>query len=686
MTSNFSESGERLNRERFYKIREESPSTIIVGHGMKEPNVTAAVAHPGVMIASDGMIYHEGRAHPRGAGTYCRVLGYYVRELGALSLMDALGKMSYLPAARLENVVDQMKRKGRIAVGADADIVVFDPQTVRDRATFNEPALPSVGMAHVLVNGVAVVRDGVLQEGVLSGPRRPPDDGRKMMKKLLIASLFLVAPAFSVNASAAEYDIVITNGRVMNPESGLDAIRNVGISKGRIEAISREPLSGDRQIDAAGLVIAPGFIDLHAHGQHEFASRLQAQDGVTTQLEMEGGVYPVGPWYEARQAEAVINFGATVGHIGLRSISMIDLEKLGITEQMLRDAAGNQGLDNEYFQIMARERTWVDDHPSREQLDEMLRRGQEGIDEGAIGIGYGIAYTPGATREEIFRMFSLAQRNGLVNFVHMRNGRDQELGGNVDATQEVIANSAATGADAHIVHIGSSGGNRIGLLLEMIDNARANGIPVTTEVYPYTAWSTFIGAALFDGNWTELEGMEYSDIELPQTGERLNEESFLRIRKERPDTVIVGHGMKEHNVTRAVAHPGVMIASDGMVYVNGRAHPRGAGTFSRVLGRYVREKQALSLMSALGKMSYLPARLLQNSVPQMARKGRISVGADADLVIFDPATVSDQATFAEPALPSTGIHHVLVHGSPIVENGRLIENQYPGKAVRRGTK
>jgi N-acyl-D-aspartate/D-glutamate deacylase len=221
------------------------------------------------------------------------------------------------------------------------------------------------------------------------------------------------------------------------------------------------------------------------------------------------------------------------------------------------------------------------------------------------------------------------------------------------------------------------------LLLEMIDSARRNGIDVSTEVYPYTAWSTFIGAALFDGDFRSNLGIDYGDIELPSSGERLNQERFELLRREAPGTIIVGHGMKEDKIAAAVAHPGVMIASDGMFYNEGRAHPRGAGTFSRVLGYYVREKQALSLMDALGKMSYLPAKRLEDAVPQMKRKGRIAIGADADLVIFDPDTVRDNATFSEPALPSSGIEHVLVNGVFVVRHGAPQKDENPGRAVRR---
>jgi N-acyl-D-aspartate/D-glutamate deacylase len=491
---------------------------------------------------------------------------------------------------------------------------------------------------------------------------------------LLIAGLAASSPPLF----AEDYDVVINGGRVMDPATGLDSVRNVGIRDGKVIVLSRDTISGKHEVDATGLVVAPGFIDLHAHGQREFEAGLQAQDGVTTQLEMEGGAYPIDSWYEQRGGATPINYGATVGHIGVRIATLLDLESLGVSED---DMAS--GLLDDSFDVISKQREWMEDPATADQLTELQERIQQGLDQGALGIGYGINYTAGARREEIIKMFEVAGRNGVTNFVHSRFMAEYDLGGSVDAIQELLADAAITGSSLHIVHIGSSGGNQVPLLLNMLDQARTNGMDVTTEVYPYTAWSTFIGASIFNGDFTTALGLDYGDIELPENGERLTEAAFHRIRTESPGTIIVGHGMKEVNVTAAISHPGVMIASDGMIYVDGRAHPRGAGTFSRVLGRYVREKGALSLMDALGKMSYLPAKRLERAVPQMRTKGRISVGADADIVVFDPDRVIDRATFNEPARPSEGIEYVLVNGEFIVLGGELLENTYPGRPIRR---
>jgi N-acyl-D-aspartate/D-glutamate deacylase len=451
-------------------------------------------------------------------------------------------------------------------------------------------------------------------------------------------------------AQAQELDIVLSRGRVMDPASGLDAARDVGILSGKIAAISEAPLRGRTVVDATGLVIAPGFIDLHSHGQTPENYRFKARDGVTTALEMEVGVSPVPEWYRAREGHALINFGATSGHIPARMAVMHDSGKL-----LPRDTAKGAATPAQ-----------------QKQTYDLVR---QGLDDGALGIGLGIAYVPAATRAEILELFGLAARRKTPIYVHIRNGGPVEPGV-IDALQEAIADAAATGASLHVVHITSMGLRETGLCLQMIEGARRHGLDVTTEMYPYTAGMTDLGSAVFDEGWQAKQGgISYGDLQWALTGERLTAESSARFRKQ--GGMVAIHSIPEEVVRLAISDPMVMIASDGILE-NGKGHPRAAGCYARVLGRYVREQHVLTLMDALRKMTLMPADRLG-----IKTKGRLAIGADADIAVFDPARVVDKATFESPAQYSEGIAYVLVGGTLVVKGGELVEGVAPGRPVRR---
>jgi N-acyl-D-aspartate/D-glutamate deacylase len=469
---------------------------------------------------------------------------------------------------------------------------------------------------------------------------------------LLIAFALFLTP---VSSSSAPYDLVILNGRVIDPESRTDAIRNLGISNGTIKVISTSKLAGRTVIDARGLVVSPGFIDLHQHGQDEENYRFKAMDGVTTALELEVGTGDVDAWYAQREQKSLINYGVSVGHLAARMAAMHEpVTFLPTGEAARRPATGAE-------------------------IDDMKQRLENGLKRGAIGVGFGIQYTPNAARWEILEMFRVAARYGASCHVHMRHAGVKEPGSSIQALEELIAAATITGAPLHVVHIQSTGGPATPKLLQMIGEAKSRGLDITTECYPYIAGMTDIKSAIFDEGWQEVFNIDYKDLQWAATGERLTKETFEKYRK--TGGMVAVFSMTEEIVAAAIKSPLTMIASDGILE-KGKGHPRTAGTYSRVLGSYVRDKGVLSLMEALTKMTLLPAQRLERRVPAMKNKGRIRVGADADLTIFDPQTITDRSTFQDPAQYADGIRFVLVNGGLVVKEGQLQSNIYPGRPVR----
>ena len=478
-----------------------------------------------------------------------------------------------------------------------------------------------------------------------------------MLKYIIVWVLLagLTMPLASQSAANQIYDVVILNGRVIDPESRLDAVRNIGVVNGTIKAVTTARLNGRTVIDATGLVVAPGFIDLHQHGQNEENYRFKAMDGVTTALELEVGTGDIDRWYAERQGKATINYGVSIGHLAARMAAMHDPAEFLPTGQAAKRAATDA------------------------EIAEMKTHLERGLQRGAVAVGFGIQYTPNASHWEILEMFRVAAHFGASCHVHMRNAGVKEPASSTQALEEVLAAAAITGAPLHVVHIQSTGGKATPKLLQMIAEVRSRNLDVTTECYPYIAGMTDIKSAIFNEGWQEVFDIDYADLQWAATGERLTKESFERYRK--TGGMVAVFSMTEEIVEAALANPLTIIASDGILD-HGKGHPRTAGTYTRVLGKYVRERGALSLMDALRKMTLMPAQRLERRVPSMKNKGRVRVGADADLVVFDAARVIDRSTYEEPAKYAEGVKYVLVNGALAVKEGELQSGVYPGRAVR----
>ena len=474
------------------------------------------------------------------------------------------------------------------------------------------------------------------------------------MRNLVFSLVFLGLSTAIV--SAQQYDLVLEGGRVMNPETGLDAVRNVGIKDGRIARISTEALGGQRVVDAKGLVVAPGFIDLHQHSQDLASQRVKALDGVTTALELEIGAPDVAQFLKSKEGHSLIHYGTSASQVAARSLAF--------------------GAPQANEEILPKSGPATDEHATSEQIEKIEDRLREELDAGGLAVGMGIQYTPGATRSEVIDIFRIAAERGLPVYTHIRSTGRNEPGSSIESIGEVIGAAAITGAPLHIVHINSSCTSDAPECLAMIAGARARGLDVTTEAYPYIAGMTAINSAHFNPGWQQEMGISYGDLMLPETGERLTKERFDELHNSSTAHFVIVFSNKQEAVDKVIPNPLVMIASDGL-----EGHPRNAGTYSRVLAQYVREKGTITLMDALRKMTLMPAEMLERSTSDARRKGRLQEGADADIVAFDAATISDRSTFEKPMEPSVGVRYLLVGGSLVVDEGKIVPDVFPGRAL-----
>jgi hypothetical protein len=520
-------------------------------------------------------------------------------------------------------------------------------------------------------------------------------------KQRIISCLFIVfiSVLAAFPAAAETYDLVILNGRVMDPESKLDEVRNVGVKDGKIAAVTKDAIKGNETIDAKGHVVAPGFIDMHNHNTGSpFGAKLALRDGVTTPMELEAGVYPIEKFYAALEGRSQVNYGVSIGLIPIREYLFNKKYKSKFAGDFLYDMQTPKDTHTSM--------KWSTQIATDEEIVKIGNIIEKEFRQGGIGIGILPGYAvSGLTQQEVILAQKLAGKHKSAVFTHSRFSSQMPPTSGLLSIAESLAPLAVYGGGLAIQHMTAQTLGVTSPALQLIDDARAKGFQVISEIYPYDFGATIAGADyLHPDNYQKNMGRDYKDIIEVSNMKPLDKARYEELIKNAPGTSVLFYNATKETVYQALAHPATVVGSDAYPYtlrkkgggpaldwdtpfdgVNG--HPRGAGAHAKML-RLVREKKVdIPLIDGVAKMSYLIARFLQdNGVPQMAHKGRIQVGADADITIFDPKTVKDTSTKKDGGLPSTGIPYVVVNGTIVVKDSKVLKGVYPGKPIRTQVK
>jgi dihydroorotase-like cyclic amidohydrolase len=445
------------------------------------------------------------------------------------------------------------------------------------------------------------------------------------------------------------YDVVISNGRVINPETNLDRVGlNVAVQGGQIVLVTDQKLKGKREIDATGLVVAPGFIDNLSYDPNPIGVWNKIADGVTTNIAMHGGTASPEKWYPYYvRNKTPVNFGASFFYTQAR----------------------NQFKLSRY------------DTAKPAQTQALVDQAEKALNNGVLGISFSLEYVPGVNDKEILPLMKLAYKYNVPVYFHARYSDMEEPGTNIDALNELLGYARASGAAVHIDHINSTGGTfSMKQSLSMVAGAITEGLDITSCIYPYDYWGTYLNSARFDEGWQQRFHITYNDLQIAGTNERLTAETFRKYQQQ--GKLAVAYAIPKQDVIDSLKAPYVMIGSDAILEPGFNNHPRASGTFSRTVGLYVREQKVISLSDAIAKMSLMPAQRLEKQAPALKKKGRIAKGMDADIVVFDYDKISDKSTVEKPQIVSAGIEYVLINGQVALDEQGIHKNIRAGQPIK----
>ena len=524
------------------------------------------------------------------------------------------------------------------------------------------------------------------------------------MKKTLLTLFITVLLFSSCNETTTkkgadpnqEFDVVILNGRVMDPETNFDGIRNVGVKDGKIAIITEKEIKGKETIDASGQVVAPGFIDSHQHATDPFSRKVNLRDGLTTMMDFEAGAGDIAKWYADAEGKTQANYGMVVLTLLARA-TVLDGPEIVADANDMGGLFPLVGRAAEKSQKEGRKPGWTATLPNKEEMTRIMAYVDEGLRQGALGVGIPVGYmTTGVTQYEVYKYQELASKYGRISNAHVRFAGVRPPTEGQLGIQEMLANAMILDAPFLASHLNSNMDWEY--TIPLINDAREKrGAKVWGEVYPYAAGGTIASTDVITESGMAQMNITYSDVS-NLDGTRWDKAMYDDVRKNDPGRMILIYNNKPEDIAKWMSQPGVTVVSDGVAIVDEKSeyypwdspyegktvHPRSAGTRAKVL-RMVREDKNMSLMEAISKMSYLHAKYFDElgGIPQFKTKGRMQEGMDADIVIFDPETVRDNSTYevGMGAIPSTGIPYVLVNGVIVVKDSEVLK-VFPGKPIR----